>query len=797
MTISQVTSDPTEADLEAKIRATIKHVFSGFSGEIKHQLTFSFQFGHTVYKVDGKQPNSARSRADMVIYQGETALAILELKREGVSLDEGDEKQALSYAKMLVPSPPLVVLTNGSDTRFFETHTGAKWEPTARDDKAFIGLVSKVSKVAQDDLKLAIDTLMGTDSRIWTQAIRSLSVANLQEFTGTWDDPQYRFVDSFLFPRKPTSELFCHLKNGHRLVIVQGSALAGKSNVLRELVMGTENSNDFAVLYMDGGSGAGIIETIADTLTNAMEWPVNEHEARAWLLRVSNAKTPNLIIAIDGLDTEDRTLKKEIEQLSGPNFGSSLRIVLALETSGAKQLSFQKSRNLTPIGHRAKIVEVEELDDDEFNLATHVLNAHGLDLMSGAILSADFREPWVLRETAAKLLSGLEIVGEFAQLVLPIPSTDLISYARNKFEDVALLRQFDAIAKVTLDEAKDRKRPIALRAEFIGTFVLRRQSILTELSTDELKLLVNNGFLLEAKHHQADEFVVYVRQPALLASSLASLMKREINLRNSHSPDVLAEWVSGAASNLPYGDIIAAQALHDALAENILPSGLLNALFLKSPGQRPLIPGQDFALHHPQNGLVKFKVLSEKQLEIDVRGRKSVGEPDEYVSMIEDHSPWRILSHLAGSDVLDFRDGKLVSVQAELLLQIGGMPMTLLPSRTDLAPIATHSFHNQVEIVCHAMGVIEPVTQSIFQYLVKNFEDAPVWIDQALSKKSIALLNRTYMALDQMRKLVGPYSVWATETLDEIIQPAMIELEPFFLSHLPKTKMANEEGLER
>jgi hypothetical protein len=85
--------------------------------------------GHAQIEVDGLAREKAEGRSDLLVFHNDKALAVFELKRPGLPLTDQDRDQALSYARVLHPRPPLVVLSNGADTKIFATHTGDIWQP--------------------------------------------------------------------------------------------------------------------------------------------------------------------------------------------------------------------------------------------------------------------------------------------------------------------------------------------------------------------------------------------------------------------------------------------------------------------------------------------------------------------------------------------------------------------------------------------------------------------------------------------------------------------------------------------
>lgn len=126
--MSITTTHPTEAQLEARINATLARVFAGVT-ELRHQLRFKLRLGRTV--LDAGVADYVEGRADVIVYQADVALAVLELKREGLPLTKDDEEQGRSYA--LLSQAPLLVITNGADTKIFQTHDMAPLAGSAID----------------------------------------------------------------------------------------------------------------------------------------------------------------------------------------------------------------------------------------------------------------------------------------------------------------------------------------------------------------------------------------------------------------------------------------------------------------------------------------------------------------------------------------------------------------------------------------------------------------------------------------------------------------------------------------
>ena len=155
---------PTEASLEAEIHGALRLAFPWLpDGAIQHQTTFSVFLGTKAIAVNGLHTRADRIRTDILLRRNGDPLAILELKRPGSLLTADDDAQGLSYARLLTPQAPLVVVTNGLDCRLIETHTGQPWLPEEKSEATFADLVQSASLASTRDLKVAISTLMYGD----------------------------------------------------------------------------------------------------------------------------------------------------------------------------------------------------------------------------------------------------------------------------------------------------------------------------------------------------------------------------------------------------------------------------------------------------------------------------------------------------------------------------------------------------------------------------------------------------------------------------------------------------------
>jgi hypothetical protein len=780
MTAKKLTTSPTEADLETEIHHAIALAFPWLPGEsIRHQTKFSFTFGRKKIDVDGTEASRAEARSDIVLYNGDRPLAVLELKRAGVPLTPDDEAQGLSYARVLNPSPPLVVVTNGTDLHFIETHSGKRWQPTRRSEQEFQALVTSASRVAAADMKQAIETLMGTNAAVWMQAVRHTAAETMDEISASWDEPARPFARGFLIPRKAAAQVLRRATEGARLILVEGAPLAGKSNVLREISLRSEQLNEFATLYVEAGVGGGILQSLADALARSLAWPVTREEARSWLMRVSQSSDRRLLLAIDGLDTGDNDTRREIEDLSSTSFGPGLSIIVAVDDATAERLvATPNGLSDSAIGRRAQRIKVGPLDDREFQIAQRVLWRHRIWLMHGAQATPEFRQPWVLRAISAPVLERIEEAAPTLAVALPsLLSLDLIRHARERFTDPELRRLFKAIAKALLVDTRDQQRDASLILESLEINVVRRQTLRQHVDATELTWLIDRGFVKPAIHASEDS-VLSIRLPELLASELARLLADELVALVRADAQHAATWIAGAASNLPIGDVIAAQAISDAVQRpGSLSFDLITTLLETPPEREAVTPGRRLATRFPGVGLVELVFKEDGTAVVDIDGQLHTidlgddGMSDTYANVHQ----WLILSHLAAVPfAMETPDG-VQGVDPGILLIVGTADIVLRKPGGDheMRAAPTHDVPGIGSMVCHEAGIIEPITLSIFRYLMRDGAAASDWIDAAIATDSMPLLGRIHIALLQVPSSANKeLAKWAGEMLTLKVLPA-------------------------
>jgi len=796
MPAKKLTTTPTEADLEAAIRQTISRVFPNLSdGDIRHQIKFSFTFGHATIKIDGAAGYKSQARADIILFRGETPLAVLELKREGNLLVAGDEAQGLSYARVLNPMAPLVIVTNGQDVRILDSYTGKALKQTSISAEEFSAVVAAAANVARGNVKESIQTLMGTNPQVWRQAVEHVTDATIAELTAKPDAPALPFVDGFLLSRTATSVVLDHLEKGDRLILVEGPPLIGKSNVLRDFSGRARTGATFASLLVEA-SRVGVIQSLANVLADKLNWPVTREEARNWLMRLSKSDGPALVLAIDGLNVRQSGILTEIEELTSSRFGNGLRLVISVDDSAVQQLLVaSNSRASSPIGRRARRVPVDRLDDSEFQKALKTLWAMRIRMMEGAGSARELRFPWALRSMVWSIMQDPRHQDpSFAAVAAPMLGVRLIQQARDQFTDPELRRKFRELASALLKDAQKRKRPMSLILESMGIFMVRRKKLAKHMASVEIDDLIASGYLKPGTH-SSGEPVLLVRLPELLASELALLIATELTSYAKASPVGAAQWLAGVSICLPLGDIVSSQAIIDAATSDsgAISLDFIGELLNTRPARKTLQAGARYATHLPGLGLVDFTVKADGSLLAEFNGQRHLLEMDpdegELDTVYGDFQSWMILSHLAAHPFVSVSNGEEERVDPHILMEVGSADVVLRSVGPEMQfnGVLTHDIPGAGCIVCHNAGIVEPITYALFSYLSGEGASAKDWIEEACRRSSLPLIARLQIALLYAGEVGSKEdAAFAKQMLDGPVAAAFRQLPPLHPENTPQ-----------
>jgi hypothetical protein len=774
MTIT--TTQPPEAQLEARIHATLARVFTGIT-ELRHQLRFKLRVGRTV--LEAGTADYVEGRADIIVYRGDVAVAVLELKRQGLTLTADDEAQGRSYA--LLAQAPIVVITNGTDTRIYQTHDMEPLTGTTVDEAELERRFKAAATAAQSGVSSAISKLLGTD--LARGALAALTSAELDELTGDWNAGE-RFVDQFLVPRQATRELRTALRSGlHKVLLVAGPPLSGKSSVLRELAL-KSNNETWDILFVEGSScSEGLFRRLANVLAMQFGWPATPDESRVWLRQLASQSQRILILCIDSLPMASTAMASELDELLA-TFGERMRIVVAADENDVDALTLKPNgRERTRLGRHSVLVKVGNYDDEEFDVAKRELWALGGGLVDGAQYAPELRAPWVLRAAIGSSMHG-NPPGSVIMLP-PLLGVEMFDVADERFASLGELRDdFRQLAAVYLEDLDThRHQGDVLAAMYL--FSVRQEVVRKHIERDAIRDLTRAGLIRRGTAFSGDTVYV-IRVPELFGFEVAARLAVLLPRRVSKGADDAAKWIINTCSRMPLGDAIGAhaisRALHDLGGAGYL--ALINGLLKQPPRQQRLGAGARMVTLMPGHGLVDIEVGENGTLTLRSRAKNrvplQVTVDDEDLTTMTSMDGWLILSQMREFR-LAFVDSEeaLSNVAATLLLELGTCPMVMRRPSRDLEGFHTHEIEG-AEMSCFRNGIAEPVVWAISELLLHELPgvDRDAWVQAAAASDCPPLIHRLGLALTHIARLEGK-SEWANDMLERFYRPAWSALPAF------------------
>lgn len=774
-----MTRRKSESDLEARMHAVLTNAFPWLTKDaLQHQTRFAVRLGHSIVEIDGRSRERIEGRADMIVSISDKPLAVFELKRPGLPLTDDDVAQGLSYARLTTPMTPLVVVSNGTDTRIHVTQCGEAWSPVHGTERELQDRLQKAALAATSDIHDAVNTLMGTDRLHWVRALKAVSASLIESRTGDWDDSFSPFVRGFLLRRRATSLVAKAIQEGRRAIVLHGPPLSGKSNVLRALVEGTSASPNAAVLMLEP-DGAGLFATMANHLSSELAWTVSSDEAREWLRRVSHTKTATLVLALDGVDPSMSQVLSDLNELASARFGPALRAIVTTDDSALDAIVRKSTgRERSAFGKIVEEIALHPLDDNEFMHARASLSDHRIEVGRGGESVQSLREPWILRALVPADLMSLpdDSVGQVVRIP-PLMDINALHRAENAFpldDEVSMLLR--GTAGAILDGYLESRSSAAL-LQGITTLAVERSRLEDAVGVAGIGELRRRGFI-KPGIDWAEQPTWFVRVPTLMAMHVAVLLAER--MADWKDATYAANRLIAVASRLPLGDLIAAEAVLRRVQrdEGTVILNLLNALLQRSPTVSTLAPGSRIAFALAGK-LVHATVTHKGTLSVQSdRGTLEfeLAEEDLQESMT-DLGGWLILSHLGAMPLAITvpDEDEPARLDEPLLLELAQAKVVL--SRPDGAhdfkEVAVHDVPGHGSFVCHRSGIVEPITWALVNYFLQRGPGAADWVETAIHEESLPLLARMHIALTYVAGIADARGAWARSALSDHVGPAL------------------------
>ena len=755
----------TEAELEAAARGVLLRAFPWLAQrDVRLQTSFTIRLGTVEHQISARLW-LARGRADVLVWADGRPLAVIELKRPGIALDGEDSQQAFSYAQLTRPPAPLVVVSSGESTQVYATYNRGPLGASL-DESRLTQALEGVMLIAAGDLREAVSTLL-RGRFDWAQVVEAVSRSAIVEQSGPVTDLLAPFSE-FRLPRSATDEVLSHIRADVRAIAVTGPPLAGKSNVLRDVIERTVDSNDIAVLYVEGDHGGnGLFQQVANLLRARLQWNATKDDVRAWLhARSWSSEDRKLVLAIDGVGD---AVRSDVEELLTGEFGTRLVVLFALDDASIGSfLTNSAGTKKRPFARWGRIVQVRDLSGNEAPAAFETLRKHQrIEFMLGARYARELRMLRVLRTMVAGVVSEPGYEGARVAILPPMLGTQLFEYLRRSVPGAEVRLALRSLASALIAEA-GAPSSAALALSRRSSFATSRKYAAEHVPKEELALLVETGYLRRGVIGR-DEPVYICRVPERVAAEMAVVF--EERLLAAADPAVTLRALVASSAQFQFGDVAVAESILGFAREcGSAPYALINTLLVDAPASTAPAAGTRAALE--LDGVLVDVRFGHGTVTYRALGHEITVAVEDDTTLIARTESWIILSHLARVPLVGLTGDDAapsVRIDGEVLLKIGQCPFLLRRVDEGTAEDIPMHEHDGVSVPCGDAGILEPVGVAILDFLDRaEHSEADAWIAKARETDSIPLLNRIHTALLALSAVSSGRRAWLKSRMESI-----------------------------
>lgn len=326
----------TEADVDVRVVYPYLEALGVQPDQVRAQHTFSIRLGRNTYRIDAGAARVAdgavaSGRLDyLVVNADHEPLFIVELKGPREELTEDDRDQGVSYARLVHPIAPLVLVTNGRESRLYDTVTK---ELLSAPDHAT--LVRSSGRLAvDDDIRLraeALEHFVGYSTQNVAAFSRVQQAARMALVFG--EPGRGKYIPELYQSRKVARDAFqAFLDSTSHVFVLGGPSGFGKTNEMCALA--AERGAEHIALFFNGSELHG---SFADTLVAEFEWFFSQALTAPQLCRrlaqLARASRRPVLIFVDAVDEalDVDGLARELSDLAThlESLGGAVRIVVS------------------------------------------------------------------------------------------------------------------------------------------------------------------------------------------------------------------------------------------------------------------------------------------------------------------------------------------------------------------------------------------------------------------------------------------------------------------------------------
>ncbi len=743
-----------EATFEAHLGAVLATLFPAGTVQVTHQIQFTIRLGHQDIAIDGRKGWEKKGRLDILLTADAGNVAVLELKRPGLDLADEDRDQGLSYARLLNPMPPLVIVSNGSTTNFYTTNDGQPWAASSVSEEVFEKLVSGAAASAAHDRDQAIRSVLGANPDIWADFLRAHTSNVLVKRTGELHDFGLPFATDFMVERSIVPLVLGKLRKKVSALVVVGPPLSGKSVVLKQCCEKMTVGN-LVPLYIDASSAKqGPLRLLSSLFVKHLFSATSLDQVRQWLstsLRAMQGDTRLVLMLDEVVPDLSETWLEDLDELLSLSEGSPISIVLALDPNTWQALSMRPGRTVkTELGRRAEVIQLGLLTDREFSTAMDLFyDVARSQPYFGAHHTVEYREPRVLRVIAAAVRRHKRTD---QNVLLKFPSTTTINevelawraFVRPNHELVDKLR---ALARAYFEDLAKREDYPELQLASHRAAAIGKDAAVKSLGESTVEWLIAHGYL-STRLGPREEVLLLPRHLELFARAAALELGDAVSAATTFKESY--ETLMQRSDLLPLGDVVGADALR-VVAERKpeLFSRIINQALSDAPRNEVL----------PAGSVVEISLFG--------RPLGSFETPEPSILTGNLH-PWLVLAQVA-------------------MLPLGGPEGEVSPNGWIVAAVGAHdgllrrigderwrkmeSFHyhdipGKGSVPCLNNGVVEPIGEAMITGFHDRSEEMVSMTEFAIEEDQFHLAWRLHTAAREAASATDPK---VSEAAEEVV----------------------------
>ncbi|WP_199141793.1 type I restriction enzyme HsdR N-terminal domain-containing protein [Pedobacter sp. ASV12] len=772
-----------EQEFQQQYSAIIRSILPTFQEhEVTSQRSFKIKFGHHNVFVDGKEPRERAKSGiyDLLLWIDNKPVIMLELKRPGLKLTDDDRDQGVSYARLTDPITPVTVISNGSAFRIYDTFSKEPIEQQTLEKDFLLNRVDQAAKLARNDYKNSILTLIENDQRVLYDLLNTISEQTFNELTGVSTDVSKPIIENFCVPREALGSLHQAVVD-NQFVVLTGDAYSGKTNFLYQYYQNQSAAKE-AVLYINCiDFHYSIFRKLANHIHKLLRFPVDELKLKEWLLLHFNEETEKkLTIIFDHVRNDiDPVMMADISELLDLFRMDGNRIIISTDQSNYRLLKRNSDRVLnTIIGNNFFEVELDKFSTKEFFDANEILaDKYNLSFAWGAVYSDVYRLPRIWRLLVNNAMKDWK-EGHYG-LIKSVPGVEFLSIFRSTFQlDYESVGNFIKLIDAFI-EGIDQVKGSRLKLMACNLGIIPEPVALQHLDRKQITRLIGAGYL-ERRSIPGFQWVLVTKLPELLAGYAVSSLKNKYQNWLKEDFDVAYESFISFCEFLPYGELVACRFILDLGNEGELDlfSDLANRLFNDKPTLKISTSEMDFEIYVQKVGNVRVKL-------------EEGGES----KFMGNGFPYLVLSQLLCTGIVGEGDDPH-SLRLELIEKLAEEAFIIRKAdRTFFHEgLETMELGRVGEVVKTNIGIVEPITQALLVNMLELPGLFESFYEYAVMEKKYRLLHRMYIAAKNAKAMNMADAV--SEPVCERIISEYEERTPEVMAFALRSDQDSEEELK-